>query len=188
MSGKKLFEKFKPLVLTFLFVFKIMPKFFRSFLWSISSPFEGNISLIIRYFILKSECEYCGDNVFIGKNVTMKNNNLLHLGNNISIHANCYIDSAGGIVIEDNISIAHNSSLISFEHTWGNINVPIKYNPTRLDKIIICKDVWVGCGVRILAGSKVNTRVIVAAGCVVKGELDEKSIYAGVPCKKIKDL
>ena len=129
-----------------------------------------------------------GKNIYVGKNVTIKNFESLILGSNISIHANCYIDASGGVNIGDNVSIAHNSSIISFEHTWENLEVPIKYNPTILKEVVIFKDVWIGCGVRVLAGVKINTRTIVAAGSVVKGLLDEKSIYAGVPAKKIRNI
>lgn len=188
MTGKNVFKILKPFFILLTKTAKIIPLFIISLFWSLLVPFEGKVSCGLRYVLLSRLCKSCGDNVYIGKNVTLKNTFNLVIGSNVSIHANCYIDASGGIDIGDNVSIAHNSSIISFEHTWDNLQVPIKYNPTRLDKIIICEDIWIGCGVRVLAGSKVNTRVIVAAGSVVKGELDEKSIYAGVPCRKIKDL
>ncbi|PSX18834.1 acyltransferase [Photobacterium kishitanii] len=112
----------------------------------------------------------------------------ISVGNNISIHANCYLDGAGGIDIGDNVSIAHNSSILSFEHTANLLDLPIKYNPVIYNHTCICSDVWVGCGVRIIGGSYIHSRVIVAAGSVVRGILDEKSLYAGVPAKRVKSI
>lgn len=188
MTGRYFFKLLSKPVKFISIVFSFIPSFLKDFIWALSSPFEGKVALLLRYVITASSVNSCGVNVYIGKGVTLKNKRNLTIGDNVSIHANSYLDAAGGIFIGDNVSIAHNSSLVSFEHSWGNYDLPIKYNSTILKEIIVSDDVWIGCGARVLAGSKVNTRVIVAAGCVVKGELDEKSIYAGVPCRKIKEL
>lgn len=97
-------------------------------------------------------------------------------GFNLSIHEFSYLDAAGGIEIGDNVSIAHNCSLVSFEHTWTDLETLIKYNPTKLYPIKIGNDVWLGCGVRVLAGTVIEDRVIVA-GAVVKGTLESQVIY-----------
>lgn len=188
MTGRKLFHYLAPLINTLVSLFRLLPKFIRYFIWDISSVFEGKLSILTRYIILASLSNKVGKNIYVGKNVTIKSFESLNLGSNISIHANSYIDASGGVYIHDNVSIAHNSSIISFEHTWENLKDPIKYNPTVLKEIVIFKDVWIGCGVRVLAGAVINTRTVVAAGSVVKGGLDEKSIYAGVPAKKVRDI
>ena len=98
----------------------------------------------------------------------------------------CYLDGCGGISIGDNVSIAHNTSLISFNHTHKQKNIPIKYNPIECGHIYIERDVWIGCGTRILSGVSIGTRAIVAAGSVVNKNVEEFSIYGGVPSKLIK--
>lgn len=188
VKGKKIFGLVRPALLGLSSLFKFLPRAFSYFLWDITSLFEGKISCGLRYSILKAYSKECGDNIFIGKNVIIKNLSNLSLGENISIHANCYIDAAGSIFIGENVSIAHNSSLISFEHTWDNLDVPIKYNETMLKPIFIENDVWIGCGVRVLGGSKIDKRAIVAAGSIVKGKLGGGSIYAGAPSRKIRSI
>lgn len=189
MSGKYLFKIFSFVLLLFSFFFRFTPVFFRNFLWQLSSPFEGYLALSLRYLILRSFLwSKCGDNIFIGKNVVIKNFDGLSLGSNISIHANSYIDAAGGVYIGDEVSMAHNSSIVSFEHTWGDIYTPIKYNPTKLKGVYIGSDVWIGCGVRVLAGSQIKERTVIAAGAVVRGPLVANGVYAGVPAKKVKDI
>ena len=74
------------------------------------------------------------------------------------------------------------------EHTWDILEQPIKYNPTKLGSIKIGNDVWLGCGVRVLSGSVIEDRVIVAAGAVVKGNLESGYLYGGVPVRKLKKL
>ncbi|MBB3208341.1 acetyltransferase-like isoleucine patch superfamily enzyme [Rhodopirellula rubra] len=163
----------------------IVPVKLREFLWSSSGIFDGPFAIALRYCILKSLIKDCGDNVYVGKFVCVRNWSGLSIGSNVSIHAMCYIDAAGGVSVGDNVSIAHQVSLISFNHSYQNILLPIKYNPNKLAPIAIHEDVWVGCGVRLLAGVVVEQRSIVAAGAVVNRAVERGSIVGGVPAKKI---
>lgn len=157
-------------------------------LWGISDLFDGKISAFVRYCIIKKIAANAGDNVYIGKNVTIKNPENLSLGKNISIHNYCYIDAAGKCSIGDNVSIAHASSILTFEHTWDDIGVPIKYNPIKKSSVSIADDVWIGCGARVLAGSVIESRCVVAAGAIVTHHVAMGSVVAGVPAKIIKKL
>jgi acetyltransferase-like isoleucine patch superfamily enzyme len=129
-----------------------------------------------------------GVNVYISRFVILKNIEKISFGDNVSIHEFSYLDGLGGIFIGDNVSIAHNASIISFEHTYDLLEFPIKYNPLITKSIEIADDVWIGCGVRILGGTLIGSRTIVAAGSVVKGQLTNNSIYAGVPAKLKKSI
>lgn len=173
---------------------KIILKFFTCFPFLINlsnflfKNFTGKIGIFIRYIWCKVFFEKTGNNIYLAPMVIIKNKDKISIGSNVSIHEFCYIDADGGIQIGDNVSIAHNCSLVSFEHTWDNIQEPIKYNPTKLNSIKIGNDVWLGCGVRVLSGSVIEDRVIVAAGAVVKGILESGYLYGGVPVRKLKKL
>ena len=82
-------------------------------------------------------------------------------------------------VIKDNVSIAHSVSILTTNHTWDNLDKPIKYNLETFKKVVIEKDVWIGCGCRILSGVKINNRSIVAAGAVVNKSAPNDSIVFG---------
>jgi acetyltransferase-like isoleucine patch superfamily enzyme len=98
------------------------------------------------------------------------------------------LDAKGGLYIGDNVSIAHNCSLISFNHTYSDPNTQIKYNVLVDGEIRIESDVWIGCGVRILAGVTINKRSIVAAGAVVNKTIPSHTISAGIPAIPIKNI
>lgn len=53
------------------------------------------------------------------------------------------------------------------------------------DKITIGNNVFIGFGVTLLAGTKIEDNVIVGAGSLVKGNLKANSVYAGVPVRYI---
>ncbi len=148
----------------------------------------GKAGILGRYLFACRTFSSVGDATYIGTHCVMKNSKHLSIGHRVSIHDFCYFDALGGICIGNDVSIAHGCSIISATHSWDNPEIPIKYNPVNSAAVEICDDVWIGCGVRILGGSKINKRVVVAAGSVVRGELESGYIYGGVPAKKLKQL
>ena len=142
----------------------------------------------IRYILLKNLAQKLGESVYIGPYVTIKCPENLSIGDNVSIHCFTYIDASGKVTIGKNVSIAHNCSLISFEHTYDEPSLPIKDNPCRHEPICIKDDVWLGCGVRILAGVTIYNRSICAAGCVVTKSFTNNVILGGIPAKIIKTI
>lgn len=184
--GRVVFSKHKKLIGFGYLMFRFAPSMVRSLTVVVFG--RSRIGLLLRYFQLKLAAMKCGDNIYIAQYVVLKNVQNFSIGSNVSIHEFGYIDAAGGINIGDNVSIAHGCSIVSFEHTWSDKSKPIKYNEIRRENILIHDDVWIGCGVRILAGARIGSRVVVAAGAVVIGELEPGYLYAGVPARKIKYL
>ncbi|MCR4158983.1 acyltransferase [Kerstersia gyiorum] len=188
ISGRNSFEKNKKTIHRIVFFYKKMPRFIRNLVFFIFKGFAGKIGSGVRYIHWVSELNNLGDSAYFSNYLIIKHPKKINIGNNFSIHEFSYLDGAGNIKIGDNVSIAHNCSLISFEHTWGDSDSPIKYCPSVYREISIGDDVWIGCGTRILAGAVIPSRVVIAAGSVVKGVLEPNSIYAGVPAKKIKSI
>lgn len=124
--------------------------------------------------------------MFIGQNVEIRCWQMLSLGNNVSIHRGCYLDASGGIEVGDDVSIAHQTSILSANHTWDDPMIPIKENPVKLESVIIQNDVWIGCGCRIMSGVTVFSRSVVAAGSVVTKDVPSHTLVGGVPAKQIK--
>jgi len=166
-----------------------VPSFVRVFIWDLFSPFGQKLFSIIRYGIARNELLFCGQNVYFGKNITIKNWNKISLGNNVSVHDSCYVNGAGGISIGSNVAVAHLTSIMSSEHGWTDNGAPIKYNKGIFKAVHIESDVWIGCGVRILSGALIEGRSVVAAGSVILGKnYPSHGLYAGVPAARKKDL
>jgi len=188
MNGRDSFSKHRFVIITISKLFKYLPKFVNFSILSLISPRDGKVFSLLRYIILKNQCSSLGDNVYIGSNVKLINVEKLKVGSNVSIHTGCYIDALGEIEIENNVSIAHSTSILSFDHTWSNPDLPIKYNELSLGKVVVESDVWIGCGVRILAGIIISQRSIIAAGSVVTKDVPSGVLVGGIPAKVIKRL
>lgn len=187
-SGRENFKKYKKIIYLITKILDIFSKNYQVRIFNKINKGESKFKLVLRYAILKNVCSKCGDNIFVGEYVTIKNMHQLSLGDNVSIHKNCYIDALGEIVIGNDVSIATDSKLISFNHGYEDEKVPIKYNELKLGKIEISNDVWLGANSIILANVKIASRVIVAAGSVVTKNLDGNSIYGGIPSTIIKKI
>ena len=126
----------------------------------------------IKNSIIKVEDNFC--NVFIGSQTSIEgaeidvkeDNNKIFIGNNCMLSTGIYISS-------------------SDSHSICNMvdNKRINYGKS----VHISNNVWIGKQAMILKGSFIGTGSIIAAGSVVTGSVDENSIYAGSPAKKIKD-
>ena len=188
MTGRDKFKKYSIILNILISIFGLLPKFIKIFIWDCIRSYSQLPFIGLRFVILKTLCKSCGDNIRIGTNVTILNWNKISFGSNISVHDNCYFDGAGGLEIEANVSIAHNSSILTTNHNWHDVTLPIKYNPVLLGKVILRNDVWVGCGCRILANVEIGSRSVIAAGAVVTKNVRPKSMYGGIPAKFIKEI
>jgi acetyltransferase-like isoleucine patch superfamily enzyme len=188
VRGRDLFSRYKLWIDGVVYLCHFLPRSLVSALWTLINGFPGKVGLGLRYCLCKRLAADCGDNVYIGRDVTIKQWENLYLGKNVSIHQNCYIDALGSITIGDAVAIAHQTSILSFEHTWDDPDLPIQDHPVRIAPVVIKDDVWVGCGCRILAGVTIESRTIVAAGAVVTKDVPGQTIVGGVPAKPIKHL
>ena len=187
VGGRYYFERYSKIIGICFCVYRFIPLFFLDILFDIFSG-RSKLSILNRYFYVKRISNVCGDNLYVGRFVTLKNLNNASFGDNVSIHECCYIDAVGGLVLGDNVSIAHNSSILTFNHTWGDSRLPIKYNEVELSPVVIEDDVWIGCGVRIMPGVTIGRRSVVAAGAVITRNVPPGSVVGGVPAKIIKEI
>jgi len=188
MTGRESFRKYHKIIHFLVVSFSIFGKGGNFFLLKCFRNTNGKLGLVLRYVFLKNSAERVGENVSVQPGVYLLNIGKLKIGNNVSIHPMCYIDAEGEIEIGNEVSIAHSSSILSTNHNFTDFSIPIKYNELKLGKVIIHDDVWIGCGVRILAGVEIGTRTVVAAGSVINKKVDSHSLVGGIPAKLIKTI
>lgn len=127
------------------------------------------------------------NNLVIMSGVFFEDCQNINLGSNISINQDCFISGCGGIKIGDEVSIGHRVSILSTEHCYDNIDIPIRKQRLNYESVEIGNNVWIGANVTILAGVSIPDGCIIGAGSVVTKKLDKKNaIYVGNPVRYLK--
>jgi len=129
----------------------------------------------------------------LGNNVIIKDHALLltydgfiKIGDYCSINPYTVIYGHGGVTIGDNVMIAASCVIVSSNHNFESIELPISKQGITSQGIHIESDVWIGSNVKILDGVTVGKGCVVASGAVVNKSLEPFGVYAGVPAKLVK--
>ena len=181
MTGREYFQILKPLISALGFVFSWLPRILFTLTWPLLELVPWKLGIFFRYLWAKRLAKSCGENVLIETGVRVTFWEEITLGSNVAIFETCYLDGKGGIDIGDNVSIAHQSSLISFDFDTGTPGTLLKYSPIRKKPITIRDDTMIFSGVRIFAGVSRSPRTIIAANAVVREGNYEPGVYAGMP-------
>lgn len=106
----------------------------------------------------------------------------LHIGKKVFINSNFMCMAKGEIVIEDNVMIGPDVSLLTANHDVHN-HMIMEYSPIR-----ICENAWIGARALILPGVTIGENAVVAAGAVVTKDVAPNTMVGGNPAKVIKEL
>ncbi len=112
----------------------------------------------------------------------------LEIGKNSSIGFYSEIYNSEKIIIGDNVDIGSQLYINTSNHKFDNPKLPISKQGTISKTINIGSNIWMGARVTILAGVKIEDKVIIGAGSLVNKDLESGYIYAGVPARKIKKV
>ena len=111
----------------------------------------------------------------------------LTLGDNVSINRDCNLSAAGGLAIGNDVSVAHSTSILTTEHSFSDLEHPIKEQAVTTANVAIADNLWIGARAIILAGVSLASGTIVAAGSVVKDSVaDDNCTIAGVPARVVR--
>jgi acetyltransferase-like isoleucine patch superfamily enzyme len=107
------------------------------------------------------------------------------LGDHVFVGDRTSIVSFAEITIGRLTMLAHNCSLMDFNHgtTPGE---PLARQQGRTAPVVIGSDCWLGAGVIVLPGVTVGDGTVVGAGSVVTGDLPAGVIAAGVPARVLR--
>lgn len=129
-----------------------------------------------------------GDGVYIGHYTILKGyyKNRMVIGDGTWIGQQCFLHSAGGLVIGHNVGIGPGVKIITSYHTLDEMDKPILHSAIVFAPVTIGDDSDIGVGAVILPGVHVGRRVQVGAGAVVTSDVADYAIVAGVPAKVIR--
>lgn len=139
-------------------------------------------SKYIRFFFIKNSINRCGRNVIIQSNVLISP--FTEIGSNVEI--NEFVRIRANVKIGDNVLIAPNVQLISINHEFTDITIPINLQGEKIGFIIIEDDVWIGTAAIVLPNVTIGKGAIVGAGAIVTKDVPSYAIVVGNPARIIK--
>lgn len=131
-----------------------------------------------------------GDNVRIDDFCILSGN--ITLGSHIHISAYVALYGAEGIVLEDYTGISARSTIYSAmddfsgDYLIGPIH-PEEYTNVTGGKVVVKKYSQIGANCVIFPDLTIEEGVVVGACSMVRHSLDSWYIYAGIPCRKLKE-
>lgn len=112
----------------------------------------------------------------------------LTLGSNCKIGDNVHIVASEKVDIGENCLMASHIFISDTNHGDSNADPTTPPDDRQLvsSPVSIGKNVWIGEGACILAGTKIGDGCIIGAHAVVKGEIPDYSIAVGSPARVVK--
>ncbi len=96
--------------------------------------------------------------------------------------------SSGRIAIGDHTFFGHNVSILTGTHLIDKEGPERQLYPLEGRNIDIGSSVWVASGATVLGPCTIGDRAVIAAGAVVRGDVEAGAVYAGVPARKVASV
>ena len=138
-----------------------------------------------------------GDGTLIGQQVSISAGALpgqdllqltvLTIGDRCVIGRGSHIVAHQSITIGDDVWTGPYVYITDQNHGYEDPDVPIGGQCPVNRPVSIGAGSWLGAGAVILPGASIGRNVVVAAGSVVRGDVPDKCVVAGVPAKIVRE-
>jgi acetyltransferase-like isoleucine patch superfamily enzyme len=146
-----------------------------------TTQFDGPVHAINRPKITM------GDQCRIGRNVQFETSGHgeIKIGSRVRINTGCVLVSNASILVGDDSLIGEYVSIRDADH--GIVSGQLIRTQAQVTSAIsIGCGVWIGRGSCILRGVRIGDGAVIGANSVVTHDVDENSVYAGTPARRIR--
>lgn len=112
---------------------------------------------------------------------------LLRIGDRCVIGRGSHVVAHYSIVIGDDVFTGPYVYITDQNHGYADLDVPIGRQWPSNAAVSIGSGTWLGAGVIVLPGAVIGRNVVVAAGSVVRGEVPDYCMIAGVPARVVRE-
>jgi len=136
-----------------------------------------------------------GNFVFVGSNCWIevievdvaKDGAVISIGDRTSIAGDCTITAVSCVDIGCGVLIARFVHISDHSHAWGSNEKPIREQGiSKIAAVKICDGAWIGHGAIICPGVTIGKNAVVGANSVVRHDVPDYSVAAGVPARIIR--
>jgi acetyltransferase-like isoleucine patch superfamily enzyme len=129
-----------------------------------------------------------GSNIYIGHYTILKGyyQNRMVIGDNTWIGQQCFLHSAGGLIIGCAVGVGPGVKIVTSVHNLEELDKPILHSSIDFAPVQIGDDSDIGTGAIILPGVSIGRGVQIGAGAVVTSNIEDYAIAVGVPARIIR--
>ena len=110
----------------------------------------------------------------------------IEVGAGTIVNVGAYLSGEGGLQIGSEVLIGAGAKLLSAGHEIDGGEDIIARNRITRARVVVEDGAWIGAGAIVLEGVRVGRGAVVAAGAVVRSDVPDGMIAAGVPAKVIR--
>lgn len=112
----------------------------------------------------------------------------LRLDDDVHVGFGCLLDLEGPLVIGRGTTLAPRVTVMTHANPGSAHGSPwcIRF-PVDASGVVIGDHCWIGTGATLISGARVANDIAVGACALVRGDLVEPGVYAGVPARRIGD-
>lgn len=112
----------------------------------------------------------------------------LVIGDRVVIGAGSTLTAHESIVIGDDVWFGQNVFVSDASHGYQQPETPIGLQLGMHRAVSIGAGSWIGHGAIVLPGASIGRHVVVGAGSVVRGRIEDHSVVVGVPARAVRRL
>ncbi|WP_364516784.1 acyltransferase [Nocardioides sp. LML1-1-1.1] len=112
----------------------------------------------------------------------------LVIGERCVIGARACLTAHESITIGDDVWFGQDVFVSDASHGYQDPEVPVGRQFGSHQPVVIGSGSWIGHGAMILPGTTIGRNVVVAAGSVVRGVVEDHAVVGGVPARTIRRL
>lgn len=114
----------------------------------------------------------------------------VRIGRHVYIGPGVVLDSLypSRVVVEDHVSIGMGTMIFAHSNPTCSAWLKAAYFPRRVRETRIRSGAWVAPGCIVLAGVTIGRNSVVGAGSVVVRDVDEYTVVAGNPARRVRTL
>ncbi|MBM9459125.1 acyltransferase [Nocardioides sp. zg-536] len=112
----------------------------------------------------------------------------LVIGDRCVLGARLCVTAHESITIADDVWFGQDVFVSDASHGYSDPHTPIGRQFGIHQPVRIGSGSWIGHGAMILPGTTIGRNVVVAAGSVVRGEVEDHAVVGGVPARVIRRL
>jgi serine acetyltransferase len=112
---------------------------------------------------------------------------VLRVGDRCIIGRGSHIVAHYSIAIGDDVYTGPYVYITDQNHAYDDPELPIGRQWPVNTAVSVGSGSWLGAGVIVLPGARIGRNVVVAAGSVVRGEVPDRCVVAGVPAKVVRE-